>query len=116
MWAVLEKASTQLVGHSGFVTPEAPDRVELIYALGRDWWGKGFAIEAAAACLRNGFDVLNFTEIAALEFPENEPSIRVMRKLGFVFRTSFLGLGWSLFATGSMRTCSGLPRMHVWGR
>jgi RimJ/RimL family protein N-acetyltransferase len=85
VWAVLEKASNQLVGHSGFVTPEASDRIELIYALGRDWWGRGFATEAAAACLRHGFEVLDFTEIAALAFPENEPSIHVMLKLGFVF-------------------------------
>jgi RimJ/RimL family protein N-acetyltransferase len=85
VWAVLEKASNQLVGHSGFVTPEVPDRIELIYALGRDWWGRGFATEAAAACLRHGFEVLDFTEIAALAFPENEPSIHVMLKLGFVF-------------------------------
>ena len=85
VWAVLEKASIQLMGHSGFVTPEAPDRIELIYALGRDWWGRGFATEAAAACLRYGFEVLDFTEIVALAFPENEPSIHVMLKLGFVF-------------------------------
>jgi RimJ/RimL family protein N-acetyltransferase len=85
VWAVLEKASTQLMGHSGFVTPKAPDRIELIYALGRDWWGRGFATEAAAACLRHGFEVLDFTEIAALAFPENEPSIHVMLKLGFAF-------------------------------
>jgi RimJ/RimL family protein N-acetyltransferase len=85
VWAVLDKASYQLVGHSGFVTPEAPDRIELIYALGRDWWGRGLATEAAAACLRHGFEVLNFTEIVALSFPENGPSIHVMHKLGFVF-------------------------------
>ena len=85
VWAVLEKASNQLVGHSGFVTPEASDRIELIYALGRDWWGRGLATEAAAACLRHGFEVLDFTEIVALAFPENEPSIHVMHKLGFVF-------------------------------
>jgi [ribosomal protein S5]-alanine N-acetyltransferase len=85
VWAVLEKASNQLMGHAGFVTPEASDRIELIYALGRDWWGRGFATEAAAACLRDGFEVLNFMEIAALAFPENEPSIRVMLKLGFAF-------------------------------
>jgi RimJ/RimL family protein N-acetyltransferase len=85
VWAVLEKASNQLAGHSGFVTPEAAESIELIYALGQDWWGRGFATEAAAACLRHGFEVLDFTEIAALAFPENEPSIDVMLKLGFVF-------------------------------
>jgi ribosomal-protein-alanine N-acetyltransferase len=85
VWAVLEKDSNQLVGHSGFVTPEAPDRIELIYALGRGWWGRGFATEAAAACLRYGFEFLHFKEIAALVFPQNEPSIRIMLKLGFVF-------------------------------
>lgn len=85
VWAVLERISNELAGHAGFVTPEAPDRVELIYALGRDWWGRGFATEAATACLRYGFEVLDFTEIEALAFPENEPSIHVMHKLGFLF-------------------------------
>jgi [ribosomal protein S5]-alanine N-acetyltransferase len=85
VWAVLQKASNQLMGHSGFFTPEASDRIELIYALGRDWWGRGFATEAAATCLRHGFEVLNFAEIAALAFLENEPSIHVMHKLGFAF-------------------------------
>jgi RimJ/RimL family protein N-acetyltransferase len=88
VWAVLDRASNRLAGHSGFVTPEASDRIELIYALGRDWWGKGLATEAAAACLRQGFEVLNFTEVAALSFPENESSIHVMLKLGFVFEAS----------------------------
>jgi RimJ/RimL family protein N-acetyltransferase len=85
VWAVLQKPSNQLMGHCGFVTPEESDSIELIYALGRDWWGRGFATEAAAACLRHGFELLNFAEIAALVFTENEPSIRVMLKLGFAF-------------------------------
>jgi RimJ/RimL family protein N-acetyltransferase len=85
VWAVRDKASNRLAGHSGFVTPEAPDRIELIYALGRDWWGRGFATEAAAACLRHGFEDLHFKEITALAFPENEPSIRIMLRLGFIF-------------------------------
>jgi RimJ/RimL family protein N-acetyltransferase len=96
VWAVSQKASNQLMGHAGFVTPEASDRIELIYALGRDWWGRGFATEAAAACLRHGFEVLNFTEIAALAFPENEPSIHVMLKLGFAFDDTVLRFGAEL--------------------
>ena len=115
VWAVLEKASNQLVGHSGFLTPEAAGRIELIYVLGRHWWGRGFATEAAAACLRHGSESLDFTEIVALSLPENEPWIHVMLKLGFVSRTSFLGLESSSSDTRSTRTHSGLPRMHVWG-
>jgi ribosomal-protein-alanine N-acetyltransferase len=83
VWAALEQDSNELVGHCGFVTPEAPDNIELIYALGRNWWGRGYATEAAAACLRHGFDVLGIQEVDALAFRENEPSIRVMVKLGF---------------------------------
>jgi ribosomal-protein-alanine N-acetyltransferase len=83
VWALLERSADQLVGHCGFVTPEAPDRVELIYALGQDWWGRGLATEAGAASLRHGFNVLSFGEVVALAFPDNEPSIRVMLKLGF---------------------------------
>jgi RimJ/RimL family protein N-acetyltransferase len=96
VWAVLQKASNQLMGHSGFVTPEGPDRIELIYALGRDWWGRGFATGAAAACLRHGFEFLNFAVIAALAFPENEPSIHVMLKLGFAFEDTALRFGAEL--------------------
>jgi [ribosomal protein S5]-alanine N-acetyltransferase len=85
VWALVETDSDQLVGHCGFVTPDTRDRVELIYALGQDWWGRGLATEAGAASLRHGFNVLGFGEVHGLAFPDNEPSIRVMLKLGFVF-------------------------------
>jgi hypothetical protein len=45
--------------------------------------GKRIRDRGRFACLRHGFDVLNFAEIEALSFPENEPSIRVLLKLGF---------------------------------
>jgi RimJ/RimL family protein N-acetyltransferase len=85
VWALLERGAGELVGHSGFVTPDTRDCVELIYALGQVWWGRGLATEAGAASLRHGFNVLGFGEVHGLAFPDNEPSIRVMLKLGFVF-------------------------------
>ncbi|MDP9331623.1 MAG: GNAT family N-acetyltransferase [Actinomycetota bacterium] len=101
VWALLESGSDQLVvGHCGFVTPEVPDRVELIYALGRDWWGRGLATEAGAASLRHGFNVLSFGEVVALAFPDNEPSIRVMLKLGFAFDGTTRRLGVELARYG----------------
>jgi RimJ/RimL family protein N-acetyltransferase len=46
--------------------------------------------------VRHGFEVLNFAEIAALAFPENEPSIRVMLKLGFAFEDTVPRFGVEL--------------------
>jgi [ribosomal protein S5]-alanine N-acetyltransferase len=85
VWAVLERDSNELIGHCGFVTPEDPNQIELIYAFGRDRWERGYATEAAAACLRYGFAALGVQDVVALAFRENEPSIRVMLKLGFAF-------------------------------
>jgi RimJ/RimL family protein N-acetyltransferase len=58
--------------------------------------GKRIRDSAAAACLRHGFEFLNFAVIAALAFPENEPSIHVMLKLGFAFEDTALRFGAEL--------------------
>jgi RimJ/RimL family protein N-acetyltransferase len=116
VWAVLQKASTQLIGHAGFVTPDAPDRIELVYSLGQDWWGRGFATEAAAACLRHGFEVLGFTKVEALAVPENEPSIHVMHKLGFVFEDTVARFGVELVRYSVDANSFWASRMHAWER
>lgn len=56
--------------------------VEVGWRLSRAHWGRGFATEAAAAALVHGFDVVGLDEIVSMTTIANEPSQRVMRKIG----------------------------------
>jgi [ribosomal protein S5]-alanine N-acetyltransferase len=57
---------------------------EVGYEIARRHWGRGFAPEAVAAILRYGFTVLGLHRIEAGVLPENDASVRVLQKLGFV--------------------------------
>ncbi|MEN3274401.1 MAG: [ribosomal protein S5]-alanine N-acetyltransferase [Massilia sp.] len=58
-------------------------RCELGYALGRAWWGKGFAGEALEALLDHAFGALDLNRIEADIDPRNEASARLLERLGF---------------------------------
>lgn len=60
-----------------------PDLIgELGYAIAREQWGKGLALEAAQAVLDYGFEVFNLAKIFAEIDPRNVRSLRVLQKLG----------------------------------
>ncbi len=82
VWAVRTKDDGPPVGHCGLIVNEPPD-VELVYALGRAAWGRGFATEAAGRVARFAFEVLRLERLFALVFPENVASARVLEKVGF---------------------------------
>jgi RimJ/RimL family protein N-acetyltransferase len=80
-WAVLERASGQLIGDAGlYRTPMG--EVELGYTLGKPWWGRGYATEAAGAWLETAFSRLGIREVVALAEPANTASVRVLEKVG----------------------------------
>jgi ribosomal-protein-alanine N-acetyltransferase len=84
--AVVEKASGRLVGSCGLAPPsESMPEVELGYLFSRDCWGKGYATEAAGACLRYAFEELRLPKVVARVTPEHAPSRRVLEKIGFEF-------------------------------
>lgn len=60
--------------------------VEIGWQFDRSVWGQGLAPEAAAAWLSWGFAHLPVDEIVAFTFVGNQPSQRVMQKLGMVRR------------------------------
>ncbi|PSN07416.1 GNAT family N-acetyltransferase [filamentous cyanobacterium CCT1] len=57
---------------------------ELGYWIGRPFWGRGYATEAAAVLVDFGFINLGLNRINAVHFGDNPASGRVMEKLGMV--------------------------------
>lgn len=84
IWGVAEREGGRLVG-AVFLVRWAPHhrRVELGYYLASDTWGRGYATEAARAALGFAFGTLGVWRVEAETTPDNEPSKRVMRRLGF---------------------------------
>jgi len=57
--------------------------IEVGYRLARRCWGQGIATEAAAAALEIAFQRWRVDRVMAVTHPENQPSQRVLDKLGF---------------------------------
>ncbi len=83
MWAVEEKETGELVGAAGLFHVEGvgPD-VEVAYRFAKDRWGRGYATEAARACIAFGFEEVGLDRIVGLVVPENVASARVLEKCG----------------------------------
>jgi ribosomal-protein-alanine N-acetyltransferase len=85
-WAVTLKENKKIIGSCGFARPHGTEEIELGYLLAQNFWGNGFATEAAQACLNYGFGKLGFHEIIAMTDLENVASQKVLEKIGFVQR------------------------------
>jgi ribosomal-protein-alanine N-acetyltransferase len=82
MWAVIDRATEQLLGHGGLQHLEGGADVEVGYYLGQSAWGRGLATELGRAALHYGFAHLQLPQIVAVVRPDNLASQRVLAKLG----------------------------------
>ena len=82
-WAVVERERGALIGDAGlFLSQGIGPEVEVGYTLARSAWGRGYATEAARACLDAAFGPLGLDEVIALVVPDNARSLRVVARLG----------------------------------
>ena len=82
MWAVEEKTTGRFVGRIGPNYPEGwPDR-EIGWTIAREFWGKGYASEAARAAMDYAFDTLGWRRAISLIHPDNARSVAVAQRLG----------------------------------
>jgi RimJ/RimL family protein N-acetyltransferase len=86
LWAVEVVDGASFVGFVGLARPSFEARftpaVEVGWRLAREHWGRGYATEAGRAALAYGFDELGLEEIVSFTSRLNEPSWRVMERLG----------------------------------
>lgn len=97
-WAILRKEDAGLIGR---INLGRPDRTyytvleverdspfvlldtEIGYAVGRAYWGRGYASEAARAVIDYAFRTLHIPRIVTPSDADNEPSQKLLKRLGF---------------------------------
>lgn len=81
-WAVELRLSGEFLGWCGLRYTEELRGVDLGFRFFRRHWGRGFATEAASACLKYGFGELRLECIYGRCMKLNVASIRVLEKIG----------------------------------
>jgi RimJ/RimL family protein N-acetyltransferase len=104
--AVVLKDTHEFLGHVGLETyvnswfrmPDVPPpcnglEVELSFAFGKRYWGKGYAYEACQPMLRYAFDTLKLPRLVGGAARENEYSWKLQDRLGYtrIERTDWPG-------------------------
>lgn len=93
-WAVVEKTSEEFIGWAGLKFLHGPinghtDFYELGYRLIRNYWGLGYATEAACAALDYGFETMMLDVVYGMTMKDNSASRKVMDKVGFIYVDTF---------------------------
>ena len=83
-WCIKEKESGKVIGRidlGGFVRKST---AEISYHIARNFWGYGIATEAVSRITAFGTDELKLKRIQGVVRKENQASIRVLEKNGYV--------------------------------
>ncbi|NDV23603.1 GNAT family N-acetyltransferase [Desulfovibrio sp. JC022] len=90
-WAVEIPGVAPFIGFVGLHVPivKLPFSpcVEVGWRLDKQFWGHGYATEAARFALNYGFTELDLDEIVAFTAIENSPSQAVMKRLGMAYNS-----------------------------
>lgn len=84
-YAVVEKATSAMLGPVGLWFPIEWPEPEIKWSLARRFWGFGFATEAAAAVRDMAASVLRRSRLVSVIRPENTRSKAVAHRLGGVY-------------------------------
>lgn len=89
-YIVAIKESGKVIGVCGFNPPNDGYDAEIMYHLAKDYWGRGYATEAAQACIDYARRHTKISRLGASIDPENGASRNVLEKLGF----KCIGMKW----------------------
>jgi len=84
-WAVVEKATNEVIGCVGFFYPNGWPGVDLNWIIARSRRGNGFATEAISAALEWAWENTKIDHVISLIGPTDARSARIATKIGESF-------------------------------
>ena len=84
-WAVINNSTHEFIGWCGLRYVADKNEYDVGYRLNKIFWNKGYATEAAKACIDIGFIKFNIKRIIGNVMKENIGSIRVLEKIGMTY-------------------------------
>ena len=84
-WAVHLKDNNVFIGWCGLKFRHERDEIDLGYRFIPSAWGRGYATEAAEACLHYAFETLQLEKINACAHIENTASLAILQKIGMLY-------------------------------
>ena len=84
-WATHLKQNLDFIGWCGLKARPERKEIDLGYRFSKKFWGKGYATEAAFACIKYGFEKLNLGRIVGRAVPDNIGSLKVLENCGMTY-------------------------------
>jgi [ribosomal protein S5]-alanine N-acetyltransferase len=84
-WAVHLKYDLRFIGWCGLKYRAELKEIDLGYRFSKQFWGKGYATEAAFASIKFGFEKLGLLRIVGRAEPANIGSVKVLEKCGMKY-------------------------------
>lgn len=91
LWAVILKETNEMIGQCGLTMQSWKDEevLEIGYLFERLYWHKGYATEAAKACKKYAFEILNADEVCSIIRNTNNASQQVAIRNGMIVKDSW---------------------------
>ena len=92
LWAVILKETDEMIGQCGLTMQPWKDNqvLEIGYLFQRKYWHKGYATEAAKACKKHAFEILNAEEVCSIIRDTNIPSQNVALRNGMIKKDEWI--------------------------
>ncbi len=84
-WAVIHRQEGQFLGFCGLKYSADVDEYDIGFRFFRQQWNKGYATEAAKACLDYAFNRIQLNMIVGRAMKMNTASIKVLTKIGLSY-------------------------------
>jgi ribosomal-protein-alanine N-acetyltransferase len=87
--AVIDKETSNFMGWCGLKYSQTNNEYDIGFRFHRKYWNKGYATETSKTCIDFGFSVLGIEKIVGRAIKENICSIKVLEKIGMIFKANF---------------------------